>query len=117
MSIRHIHRATPQTWLTESGLGSGNEIALLDLRSIEDFPKGHPLFATNPPAKNLARDAQRFVPRKSVRLVLVDGGDDAALKGAEELEKPDYIDFNVLEAVAKLVKPRLEARPANQGAS
>jgi rhodanese-related sulfurtransferase len=97
MSIRHIHRATLQTWLTESGLGSGNELSLLDLRSIEDFAKGHPLFATNLPAENLTRDAQRFVPRKSVRLVLVDGGDNAALNGAAELEKLGYTDINILK--------------------
>jgi rhodanese-related sulfurtransferase len=97
MGIRHIHRATLQTWLTESGLGSGNELALLDLRSIEDFAKGHPLFATNVPAENLTRDAQRFVPRKSVRLVLVDGGDDAASNGAAQLEKLGYTDINVLK--------------------
>jgi rhodanese-related sulfurtransferase len=58
MSIRHIHRATLQTWLTESGLGSGEELALLDLRSVEAFAKGHPLFATNLPAENLERDAR-----------------------------------------------------------
>lgn len=96
MSIRHIHRATLQTWLTESGLGSGEELALLDLRSVEAFAKGHPLFATNLPAENLERDAQRFVPRKSVRLVLVDNGDGAAAKGAAVLEGLGYTDINVL---------------------
>ncbi|WP_213777054.1 rhodanese-like domain-containing protein [Caballeronia sp. dw_276] len=96
MSIRHIHRATLQTWLTESGLGSGEELALLDLRSVEAFAKGHPLFATNLPAENLERDALRFVPRKSVRLVLVDNGDGAAAKGAAVLEGLGYTDINVL---------------------
>jgi rhodanese-related sulfurtransferase len=48
----------------------GEELALLDLRSVEAFAKGHPLFATNLPVANLERDALRFVPRKSVRLVL-----------------------------------------------
>ena len=96
MSIRHIHRATLQTWLTESGLGSGEELALLDLRSVEAFAKGHPLFATNLPAENLERDALRFVPRKSVRLVLLDNGDGAAAKGAAVLEGLGYTDINVL---------------------
>jgi rhodanese-related sulfurtransferase len=97
MSIRNIHRATLQTWLTESGLGSGIELALLDLRSVEEFAKGHPLFGTNLPAENLARDAQRFVPRKSVRLVLVDNGDGVASKGAETLKDLGYTDINVLQ--------------------
>jgi rhodanese-related sulfurtransferase len=96
MSIRPIHRATLQTWLTESGLGSGQELALLDLRTVEEFAKGHPLFATNLPAENLERDALRFVPRKSVRLVLVDNGDDVAVKGAATLERLGYTDINVL---------------------
>lgn len=96
MSIRPIHRATLQTWLTESGLGSGEELALLDLRSVEAFAKGHPLFATNLPAENLERDALRFVPRKSVRLVLLDNGDGAAAKGAAVLEGLGYTDINVL---------------------
>jgi hypothetical protein len=34
MSTRNIHRATLQKWLTESGLGNGEELALLDLRSV-----------------------------------------------------------------------------------
>jgi rhodanese-related sulfurtransferase len=97
MSIRHIHRATLQTWLTESGLGSGIELALLDLRSVEEFAKGHPLFGTNLPAENLTRDVHRFVPRKSVRLVLVDNGDGAATKGAAQLESLGYTDINVLK--------------------
>lgn len=97
MSIRHIHRATLQTWLTESGLGSGIELALLDLRSAEEFAKGHPLFATNLPAESLARDVQRFVPRKTVRLVLVDKGDDAATHGAATLERLGYTDIHVLK--------------------
>lgn len=96
MSIRHIHRATLQTWLTEGGLGTGNELALLDLRSVETFAKGHPLFATNLPLENLERGVQRFVPRKSVRLVLVDDGDNAAEQGAAILEGLGYTDINIL---------------------
>ncbi|MFT4509224.1 rhodanese-like domain-containing protein [Caballeronia sp. 15711] len=96
MSIRNIHRATLQKWLTESGLGSGEELALLDLRSVEAFAKGHPLFATNLPLENLERDALRFVPRKSVRLVLVDNGDNTAAQGAATLERLGYTDINVL---------------------
>jgi rhodanese-related sulfurtransferase len=96
MSIRTIHRATLQTWLTESGLGSGVELALLDLRSTEDFAKGHPLFATNLPVERLAQEVHRFVPRKSVRLVLVDNGDEAATPGAATLEQLGYTDINVL---------------------
>ncbi|WP_438390265.1 rhodanese-like domain-containing protein [Caballeronia sp. DA-9] len=96
MSIRHIHRATLQTWLTEGGLGTGNELALLDLRSVEAFAKGHPLFATNLPLENLERGVQRFVPRKSVRLVLVDDGDNAAELGAAILEGLGYTDINIL---------------------
>jgi rhodanese-related sulfurtransferase len=96
MSIRHIHRATLQTWLTESGLGSGVELALLDLRPVEDFAKGHPLFATNLPLERLSQEVHRFVPRKSVRLVLVDNGDETATRAAATLEQLGYTDINVL---------------------
>jgi rhodanese-related sulfurtransferase len=97
MTIRTIHRATLHTWLTETGLTSKEELALLDLRSEADFAKGHPLFATNLPLTRLENEVADFVPRRSVRLVLVDGGDDAAQRGAAILERLGYNDINVLK--------------------
>ena len=102
MSIRHIHRATLQTWLTSQASLIDNrpaedqELALLDLRSVEEFAKGHPFFGTNLPVAWLERDVSRFVPRKSVRLVLVDGGDNAASAAAKLLDHFGYTDVNIL---------------------
>jgi rhodanese-related sulfurtransferase len=59
-------------------LQDGQELAVLDLRSIESFGKGQPLFATNLPAARLLAEIHRFVPRRAVRTVLVDGGDSAS---------------------------------------
>lgn len=96
MSIRHIHRATLQTWLTQGKPAGSEELALLDIRSVDDFAKGHPLFGTNLPVESLERDVTRFVPRKSVKLVLVDGGDSAADGAARLLARHGYTDINVL---------------------
>jgi rhodanese-related sulfurtransferase len=97
MSIREIHRSTLQTWLTQSGLGGGDELALLDLRTEADFGKGDPLFATNLPLARLEAEAGDFVPRHSVRLVLVDGGDGTSARGARILDRLGYSDIHILK--------------------
>ncbi|PQV54852.1 rhodanese-like domain-containing protein [Paraburkholderia sp. BL21I4N1] len=96
MSIREIHRSTLQTWLTQSGLGGGQELALLDVRTEADFGKGDPLFATNLPLARLEAEAGDFVPRRSVRLVLVDSADGTAARGAQILERLGYSDIYTL---------------------
>ena len=97
MSIQQIHRATLQSWLTEGSLGQGTELGLLDLRDEAAFAKGHPLFATNLPLRRLKAEVEAFVPRKTVRLVLVDAGDGAADVGAEILDGLGYTNINVLK--------------------
>jgi len=97
MSIREIHRATLQSWLTEGSLGQGEELGLLDLRDEAAFAKGHPLFATNLPLRRLKAEAEAFVPRKTVRLVLVDGGDGVAQEGAQTLDSLGYTNINILK--------------------
>jgi rhodanese-related sulfurtransferase len=96
MAIRSISKATLQTWLSETGLGQGRELAVLDLRSVEAFAKGHPLFATNVPLATLERNAEHFVPRKSVTLVLVDESETTEKEGAQILAALGYTDIAVL---------------------
>jgi len=96
MSIREIHRATLQSWLSQGGPGRGEELAVLDLRDEAAYGKGHPLFATNLPLRRLHEAVERFVPRKSVRTVLVDDGNGDAAKGAEVLAGLGYTNVNVL---------------------
>jgi rhodanese-related sulfurtransferase len=97
MSIREIQRASLQKWLSEGGVGRGNELAVLDLRDESAFAKGHPLFATNLPLRRLVAEVTRFVPRKSVRLVLVDDGSGQSAKGAAILGRLGYADINILK--------------------
>src|SRR6202453_265224 len=97
MSIREIQRASLQKWLSEGGVGQGHELAVLDLRDESAFAKGHPLFATNLPLRRLEAEVTRFVPRKSVRLVLVDDGSGQSAKGAAILGRLGYADINILK--------------------
>ncbi|WP_459625431.1 rhodanese-like domain-containing protein [Burkholderia sp. 3C] len=112
MSIRPIQRATLHTWLTQSGLGpADHELAVLDVRDAAAFGNGAPLYATNLPLARLADEVANYVPRRSVRVVLVDGGDSAsgtngtngtngghgeAAQAAERLAALGYTDLYVL---------------------
>ena len=67
-----IDASTFRRWLDDGG-----ELAVLDLRSVELFAKGEPLYATNLPADRLLAEFSRYVPRAVVRAVLVH--DDASV--------------------------------------
>jgi rhodanese-related sulfurtransferase len=97
MTIRPIHRATLQTWLSTGSPGESHEFALLDLRDEQDFAKGQPLFATNLPLRRLRQEVSRFVPRKTVRTVLIDGGNGDAEQGARILDELGYSDIAYLD--------------------
>ncbi len=96
MAIRHIHRATLQTWLSTGTPGQSREFALLDLRDEKSFAKGQPLFATNLPFARLHDEVERLVPRKTVTTVLVDEGNGDAEKAAPILEGLGYSDIAIL---------------------
>ncbi len=55
-------------------LNNGDELALLDVREAGQFGEGHPFFAIPQPFSRLELDAPRLLPRKSVRIALVDDG-------------------------------------------
>jgi len=97
MPIRTIHRATLQTWLTTNTPGQSAEFALLDLRAEADFAKGQPLFATNLPLPRLRAEVERFVPRRTVPVVLVDDGEGASPEAARTLEELGYADIAILD--------------------
>jgi len=74
MTDRSIDSSTFARWLDD-----GAELAVLDLRSKEEATGyGQPLFGTNLPADLLLEQIDRYVPRRAVRTVLVDGGDGRA---------------------------------------
>lgn len=93
MSERNIDSATLDRWLRGPG-----ELAVLDVRSEAEFVQhGAPLFASNLPAEQLQVKIASRVPRRSVRLVLVDGGDGSAAHLATDLKHQGYTDVHALE--------------------
>src|SRR5438105_1543893 len=73
------------------------ELAVLDIRPAEDVGYASPLFATNLPAERVEAELDRFVPRRVVRTVLVDGGDGAAEELTGRLAQAGWIDLHFLE--------------------
>ncbi len=80
-----LNVATARNWLAD-----GEEIAFLDLREEGPHCDGHPLLAVNLPYSRLELDILRLVPRKSTRIVLVDGNDEIAARAARRLAHLDY---------------------------
>ncbi|MDA1323663.1 MAG: rhodanese-like domain-containing protein [Proteobacteria bacterium] len=87
---------TPQQlreWIVDDG-----ELALLDVREEGVFgADGHLLFAVCVPLSHLEIDILERVPRKSVRLVLCDGGDGLAARAAAKLDAWGYGDISILD--------------------
>ena len=77
-------------------LGDGLELAVLDIRSTEEVGYASPLFATNLPAERLDVELDRFVPRRVVRTVLVDGGDGLAAAAVDRLRQVGWSDVHFL---------------------
>ena len=76
-------------------LGEG-EIALLDLREQGAFGERHLLYASCLPLSRLELRVGRLVPRRSAPVVLCDGGEGLAERGAPKLAALGYTDVRVL---------------------
>lgn len=74
-----------------------DELALTDVREEAVFGRGHLLHACNIPLSRLELRLADLVPRRSVRIVLCDGGEGLAEKAAERLSHFGYDDPSVLE--------------------
>ena len=74
----------------------GAEIAFLDVREAGEFGEGHPLFAIPCPYSVLEMRAPRLVPRRDVRVLLIDGGDGVAARAAARLLALGYDDVRVV---------------------
>jgi rhodanese-related sulfurtransferase len=70
----------------------GAEIAFLDLREAGEFGEGHPLFAVPCPYSTLEARIAELVPRRDVRVLLIDGGDGVAVRAAAALDALGYDD-------------------------
>jgi rhodanese-related sulfurtransferase len=101
-AIRFIDAPTLRNWLND-----GEELALLDVREAGQFGEGHPFFAIPLPFSRLELDAPGLLPRKSVRIALVDNGAPAAgdgfahasvaLRAATRLRELGYGDIAILD--------------------
>lgn len=84
----------------KAALSGTEEIALLDVRETGAYSEGHPFHVVPLAYSRLELDAERLVPRKTVRVVLVDGGDGVAGKAARRMEGLGYTDVSVLDGGA-----------------
>ena len=73
-----------------------DELALLDLREQGAFGERHILYASCLPLSRLELRARRLVPRVSVPIVLCDGGEGLAERGAPKLAALGYTNVRVL---------------------
>jgi rhodanese-related sulfurtransferase len=79
-----------------AALDDGQELAWLDLREAGEFGEGHAFFAVPLPYSRLELDIARLVPRRSTRIVLVDGADGVAARAQLRLRALGYLDVRVL---------------------
>ncbi len=90
---RGISSAVLRERLIERG-----ELALLDVREQGVHYRGHPFFACSLPLSRLEMMVADLVPRRSVPIVLLDGGDeDLAQRAAVVLEGLGYTDVSILD--------------------
>jgi rhodanese-related sulfurtransferase len=68
----------------------GGEIAFLDLREAGQFGEGHPLLAVPCPYSRLETRIAVLVPRRTVRMLLIDGGGGIAERAARLLARLGY---------------------------
>jgi rhodanese-related sulfurtransferase len=79
-------------------LGDGGELALLDLREEGVFSEaGHPFHACSLPLSRLEVSVRELVPRRGTRIVVYDGGEGLAARGAARLRGMGYRDVAILD--------------------
>ena len=75
----------------------GGELALLDVREQGVHYRGHPFFACSAPLSRLEMMVAGLVPRRTVPVVLLDGGDEGlAERAAAKLAALGYSDVSIL---------------------
>ena len=74
----------------------GDELALLDVREDGQFGEGHMLFAVPMPYSHLEARLAAQLPRRTIRTVLVDGGDGVAERAAARMTALGYSDVSTL---------------------
>jgi rhodanese-related sulfurtransferase/predicted metal-dependent enzyme (double-stranded beta helix superfamily) len=79
----------------------GAELALLDVREGGIFARSHLLVASNLPLSQLELKAPALLPRKEVRILLVDDDDGLAQRAAGVLRLHGYLNLAVLRGGVK----------------
>lgn len=74
----------------------GDEVAFLDVREAGQFGEAHPLFAIPLPYSVLEARVGRLVPRRDVRVMILDTGDGIAERAATRLATLNYTDVHVI---------------------
>ena len=91
-------------------LSDGGEIAFLDVREYGEYGESHPFFVVPLAYSRFEADVGALVPNRSVRMVLVDGGDGVADLAAARAEALGYSNVSVMEGwCAGLVRGGLYA--------
>ena len=78
--------------------GASGEFALLDVREQGVHYRGHPFFACSAPLSRLELVIADLVPRRTVPVVVLDGGNEGlSEKASDKLNKLGYSDVSILE--------------------
>jgi rhodanese-related sulfurtransferase len=89
---------TITTKQVQTALAGNSELALLDVREQGVHYRGHPFFACSAPLSRLELMAVDLVPRRSVPVVVLDGGGEGlAEKAARKLAELGYADVSILD--------------------
>lgn len=78
-------------------LHDGDEMCLLDVREAGQHGAGHPFLAVPCPYSRLELLVERLLPRKTVRIVLLDGGDGLSARAHRRLDDLGYSHVMTLE--------------------
>lgn len=80
---------------------NAGEWAFVDLREAGEAAEGHPFGSVNIPFSRMERDVAALVPRRSVPVVLFDGGDGVAERAALRLAQAGWTDVSVVRGGAR----------------
>lgn len=77
-------------------LHAPGEVAFLDVREAGEFGEGHPLFAVPCPYSTLETEVPALLPRRTVKILVIDGGDGVGKRAARRLGELGYVDVSVV---------------------
>jgi rhodanese-related sulfurtransferase len=81
----------------QARLAAHAELALLDVREQGVHYRGHPFFASSAPLSKLELVMGDLVPRRSVPIVVFDGGEGLVRKAATKLAELGYTNVEILD--------------------